>query len=413
MKKVLVITHLSHASPRIPGFAKYLPEYGWQPIILTTPIDERSYSKFRIPKDLKKTVTVVETHGYRSPYGIKRLSSRKYSKIRPFFKFVYKYYREIALYPDAEKGWKPFAIEASNELLQTEDITAILSSSSPVTSHLIARELKEKHKITWVAELRDLWTQNHNYPYSSLRKLFEQRLERETLLKADALVTLSSPDAEKLGALHQEKRIYTITNGFDPDKQSDGKVNLTSKFTITYTGQIYTKQDPSKLLVALESLISEEIMDPTDVEVRFYGPRNVSLTKIIQELRLSSIVKQYGIVPIEFSLLKQRESQLLILFKWEDQRYRGVYSGKIFEYLAAKRPILATGGTGDVITKLLNETNAGIDAKSIKEIKKALRESYTDYKLKGKINYQGIEGSIQKYSYREIAKRFAKVLSSC
>jgi glycosyltransferase involved in cell wall biosynthesis len=413
VKKVLIITHLSHASPRIPGFAKYLPECGWQPIILTTPISERSYSQFRIPKDLKKTVTVIETHGYRSPYGIKRLSSRKYSKIRPFLKSIYKYYREIAHYPDAEKRWKPFAIEAGSELLQNKDITAILSSSSPVTSHLIAKELKEKHKITWVAELRDLWTQNHNYPYSPLRKFFEQSLERETLLRADALVTLSSPDAEKLRALHEEKRIYTITNGFDPDKMSDEKVNLTSKFTITYTGQIYTKQDPSKFLVALKSLISDEIMDPIDVEVRFYGPRNVSLTKIIQELELSSVVKQCGIVPIEISLLKQRDSQLLILFKWEDQRYRGVYSGKIFEYLAAKRPILATGGTDDVITKLLSETNAGIDAKSVEEIKNALRESYTEYKVKGKINYPGIEESIQKYSYREIAKRFAQVLSSC
>jgi glycosyltransferase involved in cell wall biosynthesis len=391
--------------------AKYLPEFGWQPIILTAPIGEDAYSQFRIPKDFKTTVRVIETHGYSSPYGKKRLTSKKYTKVRPFLKFLYKYYREIAQYPDAEKGWKPFVLKASNHLLQNEAIDAIVSSSSPVTSHLIAKELKEKHRIPWVAELRDLWTQNHNYPYSPLRKFFEKRLELKTLSSADALVALSSPDAEKLMALHNGKMICTITNGFDPDKMSDGKTNLSSKFTITYTGQIYPKQDPSKLLVALKGLISDKTIDPADVEVRFYGPENVLLTKCIKELGLSNIVKQYGVVPIDFSLEKQRESQLLLLLKWEDSRERGVYSGKVFEYLAAKRPVLATGGTDDVITELLNETAAGIDAKSAEDIKNALRISYTEYKIKDKISYQGIEEKINKYSYRELAREFAELLA--
>jgi glycosyltransferase involved in cell wall biosynthesis len=402
---------LSHASPRIPALAKYLPEFGWQPIILTTPIGEDAYSQFRIPKDFKATVRVIETHGYSSPYGKKRLASKKYSKIRPFLKFLYKYYCEIGQYPDAEKGWKPFALETVNELLQNEDIDAIVSSSSPVTSHLIAKELKEKHKIHWVAELRDLWTQNHNYPYSPLRKFFEKRLELKTLSTADALVALSSPDAEKLMTLHKGKMVCAITNGFDPDKMSDGKASLSSKFTITYTGQIYPKQDPSKLLVALKDLISDKTIDPTDVEVRFFGPENVLLTKYIKELGLSDVVKQTGVVPIEISLEKQRESQLLLLLKWEDPRERGVYSGKVFEYLAAKRPVLATGGTDDVITELLNETNAGIDAKSVEEIKSALRKTYAEYKLRDLISYQGIEEKINKYSYREIAKKFVEVIS--
>jgi glycosyltransferase involved in cell wall biosynthesis len=281
-----------------------------------------------------------------------------------------------------------------------------------VTSHLVAKELKEQHKIFWVAELRDLWTQNHNYPYSEIRRFFEKKLELKTLSKADVLVTVSLPDAEKLGNLHRRKRIFTITNGFDPDTMSDGKVNLTSKFTITYTGQIYLKQDPSKLLVALKSLIYDKIIDPTDVEVKFYGPNNTLLTKLIQEFGLTKIVKQCGLVPFEISLEKQRESQLLLLLKWEDSRERGVYSAKVFEYLAAKRPVLATGGTDDVVTELLHETNAGVDAKSVEEIKDALRKSYAEYKLRDKINYEGIAKKVNKYSYREIAKQLAEVIGA-
>jgi len=242
--------------------------------------------------------------------------------------------------------------------------------------------------------------------------MFEKRLELKTLLTADALVTVSSPTAEKLGMLHKGKRVYAITHGFDPEKMSDGKANLTSKFTITYTGQIYTRHDPSKLLAALKNLISEKAIDPNDVDARFYGPENELLAKKIEDYGLSSVVRQFGIVPREISFEKQRESQILLLLKWEDPRERGLISGKVFEYLAARRPILATGGTDDVVKELLNETNTGIDAKTVEDIKSALRKLYTEYKLRGKISYQGNAEKINKYSYREMAKKFADVLNT-
>ena len=411
MNKVLIIAHLFHASPRIPGLAKYLPEFGWQPIVLTTPLGENPDSRFGPPNDFREKNRVIETYGYSSPYGKKRLTSKKYSGVRPFLKFLYRYYREIAQYPDSEKGWKPFAVKAGYELLQKEDVDAMISSSSPVTTHIIAKELKRKYKIPWVADFRDLWTQNHNYPYSPLRRLFEKRLEVKTLSTADALVTVSQLWAKELGMLHKTE-VYTITNGFDPDKTSNEKANLTSKFTITYTGQIYGKQDPSKLLFALKDLISRGAIDPKDVEVRFYGPEDESLAKKIEKCQLSAIVRQYGTVPREISFEKQRESQLLLLLKWEDPRERGWYSGKIFEYLAAKRPILATGGTDDVVKELLNETSAGIDAQTVEDVKSALRKLYAEYKLRGKISYQGNAEKVNKYSYREMARKFAEVINA-
>jgi glycosyltransferase involved in cell wall biosynthesis len=393
--------------------AKYLPEFGWQPIILTTPIDEAAYTQFRIPKDFKATVRVIETQGYSSSYGKKRLASKKYSKIRPFLKFLYRYYREIAQYPDAEKGWKPFALKAGNDLLQNEAIDAIISSSSPATSHLIAKELKENYKIPWVADFRDLWTQNHNYPYSQLRKFFEEKLELKTLSTADALVTTSRPWADKLEELHG-KEPYKITNGFDPDILSDGETNLTTKFTITYTGQIYAgKQDPSKLLIALKDLTSQGLIDTNDVEVRFYGPENELLKKYVEKYGLSNIVKQHGIISWAASFEKQRQSQLLLLLNWDDPREKGTYTGKIFEYLAARRPILATGGFGDdVVKELLEETNSGVYCSTVEEIKIALTELYSEYKLKGRVKPKGNIKKINNYSYREMAKKFTEILNN-
>ena len=379
---------------------------------MTTPLGENPDSRFGPPNAFRENNRVIETYGYSLPYGKKRLTSKKYSRIRPFLKSLYNYYREITHYPDSEKGWKPFAVKAGDKLLQNEDIDAMISSSSPVTSHLIAKELKSKHKIPWVADFRDLWTQNHNYPYSTFRKFFERKLEIKTLSPADALVTLSPPAAEKLKILHKRKRIYMITNGFDPDKMGNGKANLTSKFTITYTGQIYKKQDPSKLLAALKDLISERAIDPKDVDVRFYGPENVLLAKKIEEYRLSATVRQCGIVPREISFEKQRESQLLLLLKWEDPLERGIYTGKVFEYLAAMRPILATGGTNDVVKELLTETSAGIDAQTVEDIKSTLRKLHAEYKLRGKVSYQRNAEKVDKYSYRENAKKFVEVINA-
>jgi hypothetical protein len=430
MKKVIIIANLFHASPRIPGLVKYLPEFGWQPIILTTPIGEEPESRFGPPNDFKNNNRVIETDYlpvlgfWRKIFGFNpsediglqaknrfNITSEKSSYL--LLSGIYKKAKAIIKYPDAEKGWKPFAVKAGRELLQKEDIDAIISSSSPVTSHIIAKELKIKYKIPWIADLRDLWTQNHSYPYGNIRKFFEQKLELKILQPADALVTVSSPLAEQLQTLHKGKAMYTITNGFDPDKMSKGQVDLTSKFTITYTGQIYTgREDPSKLLAALRDVLSDGIVNSDDVEVRFYGPDNELLAKEIKEYGLLDIVKQYGIVPREISFEKQRESQILLLLNWEDQRKRGVYTLKVFEYLAAQRPILAIGGSDDgVVKELLDETKAGRYAPTIEDIKSILRELYSEHKHKGKIDYSGDLQKINKYSYREMARKFAEVLN--
>jgi hypothetical protein len=429
MKKVLIIANLFHASPRIPGLTKYLPEFGWQPIILTTPIGEDPESRFGPPNDFKNNNRIIETDcppvlgfwkkilGFNQNEDIgsqvkKRFDVTSERSVYPFLSWFYTKGNSVINYPDVEKGWKPFAIRVGDEFLQNEGIDAMISSSSPVTSHIIAKELKFKHKIPWVADLRDLWTQNHSYPYGNIRKLFEQKLELKTLQSADALITVSPLWAEELRTLHRGKKTYTITNGFDPDKMSTGKIDLTSKFTITYTGQIYIgRQDPSKLLAALRDLIHDGTMNPDDVEVRFYGPENELLARKIEEYGLSDIVTQYGTVSREISFEKQRESQILLLLNWEDQQEKGVYPLKVFEYLSTRRPILATGGFGnDVVEELLNETGAGIYAPTVENIKSFLRELYLEYKQKGEISYNGNIEKINKYSHREMARKFAEAL---
>ena len=420
MKKVLIIAYEFPPNPgvggfRIQGLAKFLPEFGWEPTILTITSAEKPNTQFRVIQtpyfdvigSWKKRFGLETEEGVKKQFGITTHKNKK-----SLIDFILIFLQEIIAYPDAQKGWYKYAVKAGGEFLQEEDIDAMISTSSPVTSHIIAKELKIKHKIPWVADFRDPWSQNHNYPYGHIRKFFDRRLELKTLLPADALVTVSPPWAKNLSVLHRGKTTYTITNGFDPAEMNTKSFGLTSKFTITYTGRIYTgKQDSSKLFAALRDLISDGTMDQNDVEVRFYGHEVDWLASEIEEYGLSAIAKHYGIVPREISFEKQRESQLLLHLTWEGGEKAG-YSLKLFEYLAAQRPILAIGLGNDMTRELLDETKSGIYAPTVGDIKRILRELYSEYKSKGEISYNGDRKKIDKYSYREIARRFVKILDS-
>ena len=339
--------------------------------------------------------------------GIKRRFSITSEK--SFMDYILTFGGEIVNYPDGDRGWKPFAIEAGDELLQQENIDAIISSSSPVSSHLIAQKLKAKYKIPWVADLRDLWSQNHNYSYSPIRKLFDKRLELKTLSEADALVTVSQPWADKLSTLHKGKATYAITSSFDPDTVNIPPATLTTKFTITYTGLVLQRHDPSKLFAALRDLISNGTMNPNEVEVRFFGSIMDWLDNDIEQYGLSNIVKQYGRVPVQVAREKQRASQLLLQLSWEG-REKASYSGKLLEYLAAQRPILATGSGNDMTAELLDETGAGLYSSTVEEIKSILNESYSEYKNMGEVIYKGDKARINRYSHHETAKKFTDIL---
>lgn len=415
MKKALIIVHTPGVSQRIEGLVKYLPEFNWQPIILTGVASKYTDLPSRVVETpdgdalgfLGRLLRVNPEEDARQQI-YNRLGITSKNSLLDFFLSLA---GEVINYPCPDKNWKPFAIQAGNKLLQEEKIDAIVSSSLPVISHIVAKELKEKYKTPWLADFRDLWSQNHNYSYSRLRRRLDRRLELKTLAEADALITVSEPWAEKLRALHKGKPVYTIIHGFDPAAMNIPPTKLTDKLTITYTGTIYPgKQDPSKLFAALRDLLSDGTINPNEIQVRFYGTKHDWLDKKIEQYGLADIAKQYGFFPRNVALGKQRESQLLLRLSWEGREEAG-YSGKLFEYLAARRPILATGGSADVVSELLNETKAGICATTIEDIKNTLKELYEEYKLKGKVVYKGEEAKVNKYTNRETARKLSEILN--
>ena len=406
-------------SLRPAGLAKYLPEFGWEAIILTARLPGSPAPEFRVIETPYKDTLGFGKRllGLDSEQNVMTQVAQLKKKLhirseKSALDFLLAAWGEITAYPDPQKGWRPFAVRAGDDFLQQEPVNALISTSSPVTSHIVAKGLKDKHGIPWVADFRDLWTQNHYYPYSPLRRAIESRLELRTLHKADALVTVSEPASAKLGTLHKGKSIYVIGNGFDPVEVNSPCADLADKFAITYTGNLYPgKQSPEPLFAALRDLIAQGIMDANDVEVRFYGAEAGWIDKQAERHGLRDIVKQFGLVPRDVALNKQRESQLLLLLKWNAPKEQQAYSAKIFEYMAARRPILAIGGSNDVLSELLDDTEAGFFGSTVEEIKGILGESYQEYRNSGKVTYYGEEDRINRYSQREMAQKFALVLA--
>jgi len=419
MKKVLVITcyfppREAIGSVRLRGLAKYLPEFGWEPIILTPIPPGPLKSKFKIiHTPHQDVISALKEKLHMNP---ERVVEEQVRVLRPISKQkayvtrkVINFTKNIIAYPDEYKGWHSIATKAIMPTLRNEKIDALISSSDPVTPHIIAKDLKIKYKIPWVADLRDLWTQSPYYQFGFIRKWFERKLEIRTLNHADALVTVSKPIAEELGSLHKEKRVHVITNGFDPEEIKE--LSLTKEFTITYTGHLHHgKRDPYKFFQAIREIADEQILDSDLVKIRFFGPYVYWLDKEIRKFGLEQMVSQHGKVLREVALVKQRESQILLLLNWDDPREKGTYTGKLFDYLCAKRPILAFGGPKGVVSELLEETAAGVYAPSISHIKKILAKWFTEYNKTSKVAYKGKKDKVQKYTHLEMARKFAQVL---
>jgi len=417
MKKALLIGYyfqqtVSIGAVRVRGIAKYLEDFGWEITILsgTTGSDEG----FDVEEVIVDDVVTKWSKALKLDQGIVnrvQLGAPVHTNKKSFFDRMIRLGGELCAYPDVNRTWIEPAIARGRKLLRERKYDAIISSSGPFSAHIVAASFASEFNLQWLADLRDLWTQNHNYSYSGIRKFFERRLERRTLAKANVLTTVSVPWAENLGGLHCHKTVVAIPNGFDPDLINPG-TPLTYKFSIVYTGNIYKgNQDPAPLFHVLRRLIDEEMVDPNRIEVHFFGLDEDWLIEDVKKYQLEEVVKIHGLVSRQIAIAEQRKSQILLFLAWNDPGERGLYTGKIFEYLAACRPILSISNTDSgVVKELLNQTQAGVHCSNETELREYLLKAYSEYKEQGAAQYHGIEEEVMKYSHREMARKFADVL---
>ncbi len=280
--------------------------------------------------------------------------------------------RTLLYFPDAYIGWFPFAVPAAAALFKDWRPDFILASSPPFTSLLVAARLSRKHNVPWVADLRDLWVDNHYHKNPAWRKIVEEKLERRVLSSAAGVVTVSTPLAEVVRRKYG-KPTAVVLNGFDSDDYPAQAATASGKdyLRIIYTGVVYEgKRDPSLLFKALRELgaLAEK------VRVVFYGAGLGIVRELAVHHEVGHLVEVNNPIPYGESLKMQREADILLLLLWNDLAERGVYTGKLFEYMGARRPIMVVGGAETVAAELVRERRLGIVAKDSIEIANQLRK---------------------------------------
>ena len=440
-RKILIISYWypplrAISSLRIGKFAKYLSDFGWEPIVITVkPInvrftridrlpDERRWGRVYRTRDLSFlgiSYTIASRLRFfknTTNQGTKNVLGSVRSTVnfkKSLFNAVLWAYKQFICFPDEVILWL-LEYPKIEHIVRKERPDVIFSSSLPNTCHIIASRLSKKLHIPWVADFRDLWTQNHVFRRAFPLRSIEVWLERRTLKPATALITVSAPLKAQLKELHH-KPVYAITNGYDPDDFPKKVASSTphGPLIIIYTGTIYyKKQDPGPLFAALQDLLTSGEVKPEDVRVDFYGQQLDivwEIVKVYKEVRPMVHVK--GEVTYQQALQLQSSADVLLLLEWTDPHAQGVYTGKVFEYLGANRPILSIGPPGGVIEKLLEKTRAGIHLQSAEEIRPWIQRWLEEKRQLGKPSFgERPRQAIQQFTRREQTKKLAEILNN-
>jgi len=268
------------------------------------------------------------------------------------------------LVPDENVPWSTLALPTALRIARREGIDAVLTTSPPGSLHLVGAAVKRATGAAWVADLRDSLTAHpHRRGYESrlvqLKELAAGGVARLVASQADAITAAADAIAEEARALEPKGRVVTIANGCDFDDFAGLEHRPSERLRITHAGSFYGKRDPKPFLRAL----AESGLD--DVVVRFVGDLRASDREHAEELGLGDRIEETGYVSRRRSLELQRDSEVLLLIIPEaGGRGRGVLSGKVFEYLAAERPILAAVPPDGAAADLVRQTGAGVVAPS-------------------------------------------------
>lgn len=265
------------------------------------------------------------------------------------------------LVPDENVSWNLTAIPAAIKLVRSEGIDVVITTSPPASVHLIGAAAKRTTGVRWVADLRDsLVAHPHRRAESFAVRTKEQAdraMARLVARSADAIVCVSDAIAEEARELSPRGRVVTIANGSDFDDFAGLEYHRGERFRITHTGSFFGKRDPRPFLQALAGPGLE------DVVARFVGDFRSADREWAEGLGLGDRLELIPYVPRRRSLELQRDSDaLLLLIPEAGGRGRGVLSGKVFEYLAAERPILAAVPPEGAAADLIRETGAGVVA---------------------------------------------------
>ncbi len=337
-------------------FATHLPEFGIETHVLAPDDPKWIHRDEDLPPP---TLAWVHRARYFGPKGRKPAEELHGTKGLERVGVQARLAGRRLLVPDENVSWNLTAIPAAIRIVKREGIDAVITTSPPSSVHLVGAAVKRATGVKWVADLRDsVVAHPHRHAERMLVRAKEQgehAIARLVTRSADAIVTVSEAISDEMRERGPRGRIVTIANGSDFDDFAGLGHTTSERFRITHAGSFFGKRDPRPFLTALERSGLQ------DVVARFLGDFRSTDREWAEAQGLGDRLELIPYAPRRRSLELQRDSEvLLLLIPDAGGRGKGVLSGKVFEYLAAERPILAVVPPDGAAAELIREANAGI-----------------------------------------------------
>ncbi|WP_409200571.1 glycosyltransferase [Methanobrevibacter sp. DSM 116169] len=413
MKKVLLIAFYFNqqneiGSKRLRAIAEYLNNFNWEPIVVVPKLSNKPQNIPDIKVIETDYIDMLDKWLNRKP-NFDNQAINTQTNENKITKNLIHIAGELFAYPDGMKYWYEPAFKATSDIIEKEEIDAIISSSWPITSHKIAHNLKLKYNIPWIADLRDLWNMNPYISHNFIRQYFEKRLEIKTFSNVDALTTTTPLASKKLQTLHPDKLIKTIYSGYDLRDFENLKENSSDdKLNFIYAGSLYNgRRDPSLFFKAINELISENKIDKNKIAIDFYGD-NDNLSDLSSKFNIKDLVHIHGKIPYNEVLQKEKNSDILLLISWMNKKEEIFIPGKVYEYMALKKPVLSIGYEKGALKDLINETDIGVHVSTLEYTKIAIYNYYKEFIKDNKLNYNG---RIDDFSNYNMSKSFSELLN--
>lgn len=436
-KKVLIVCYYWPPSggsgvQRWLKFVKYLPQFGWEPIIYTVQNGEFPVVDNSLLNEIPKNIIVIKKPIW-EPFNLykKFIGKKKNEKFGHGFaddkknNFFVKCLQNFAFWvrgnffiPDARKYFVNPSIKFLETYLNENNIEHIITTGPPHSMHLIGLGLKKKMNIKWIADFRDPWSGVYYFKdlklsTSSLKKHIE--LEKAVLLGADKIVAVGKSLLENLSRLVEKEKIKNrfsvITNGYDP-KLNDELLSTENnkEFSIVYTGLFSKDQNHECLWQAIGELAIENPDFKNNLKIYCYGKTDVAIFSSITENKLgNNFFKKDYVSLAEVGKIQQDACILLLCIN----HYPGeneMLTGKLFDYIFSGRPILNIGPIVGDAAKIISETKTGQTFSRLDKagIKQHLKESFDKFK-EGSLSITPI--NLEKFTRKELTKELANLLN--
>lgn len=392
-KNVLIITYYWPPSAgsgvqRWLKFAQYLPEYGWNPIIFTPENPDFELKDESLLQKIPSGMEVLRFPIWEPYHLLRKLKKNKIKdpavilekKNKSFLDKIAIAIRANLLVPDPRVFWVKPSVEFLTDIAKKNNIKAVITTGPPHSLHLIGRGIKRKTGIPWIADFRDPWSSwefLEMLPMIHPVKKKHLRLEQSVLKEADAVITISPTFKEELEHLG-ERKVNLITNGFDSaelpqfqTKPADNRV-----FNIVYTGIIDSIRNPLPFLAAFKNAFIRD--SEKDVLLTLVGKVSTQVTETIQEDHwLSSHVELTGYVSHQKVIDYYQKADMLLLILTHTKNAKGNIPGKLFEYMATGRPIVALGDPQGDASSIIRTAKAGqvFPHEAVGEIERFIKEA--------------------------------------